>query len=94
MAMRRPGGYLFGFFPDRKPDECDSFTCRHCQQVVFVRGKERPDDVGGFCRVCTSLICPRCVNHARVGITCDVIEKKLDRSEKTNTPVYVGPITL
>ena len=93
MAMRRPGGFLFGFSPEQsRPTECDTFTCRHCQRVTFVRGKERAEDLGGFCRACASLICPRCVEVMRnTMLGCDVIENKLERSERTQRSLQLDP---
>lgn len=55
----------------------DSFTCGHCQRVVFVKPRERGEDVGGLCKQCMRLICPQCTDK---GI-CDVFEKKLEREE-------------
>ncbi len=40
--------------------ERDTFTCGHCQRIVHVHPKDRPEDIGGLCKVCYSLICPGC----------------------------------
>ena len=75
--MHKPGGYAisFGLWGDKH--ECDTFTCHHCNSVVHVKPKCNPDDLGGMCRLCMKMICPRCVD---LGI-CDPIEKKLERME-------------
>jgi hypothetical protein len=55
----------------------DSFTCGHCQTVVFVAPRQKGEDVGGLCKCCMRLICGPCVDKG----TCDVFEKKLERME-------------
>lgn len=76
--MRKPGGYSIILDPNAKgPLEEDTFTCRHCSRVVFVKSMCDPADMGGRCTCCDSLICPGCV-----GKGCDHIEKKLERWEK------------
>lgn len=57
--------------------EEDSFTCGHCQKVERVKARQRPEDVGGMCKVCMNLICGPCVGL----MVCDVFEKKLERIE-------------
>ena len=75
--MRRPGGYLHGVGPEGTVDERDTFTCGHCSKVVMVKAGCDPADMGGLCRVCGSLICPKC--HG-VG-TCTPWEKQMEASE-------------
>lgn len=41
--------------------ERDTFTCGHCSRIVHVHPKDRPEDIGGLCKVCFSLICSPCV---------------------------------
>lgn len=38
----------------------DSFTCNHCQGIVAVPHRGRPEDIGGLCKLCMKLVCPRC----------------------------------
>ena len=75
--MRNPGGY--GVATDRETGkvlkEEDTYSCGHCNKVVFVKPKCDPADLGGLCYQCMKLICPHC--HG-VG-TCDPLEKKLER---------------
>lgn len=73
--MRRPGGYLIGVSP-AGVRECDTFTCSHCQHIVFVKPKCDPADMGGFCQVCGTLICELCV-----GKGCTPWEKQMERAE-------------
>lgn len=57
-------------------EEADTFTCNHCQRVVFVRPRCDPADAGGLCRQCDGLICPACI-----GKVCDPWEKQMQRME-------------
>ena len=76
--MRNPQGYLYSFDLGGIRQEADSFTCSHCGKIVIVRPKCDPADLGGFCRLCTKMVCPACVN---IG-SCDPFEKKLQRQEE------------
>lgn len=58
--------------------EMDTFRCGHCGSIRHVRVKERPEDIGGFCRQCMKAICPYCLQSGR----CDPLEKKLERIEE------------
>lgn len=75
--MHRPGGYAFTFDVGGIRQEADTFTCNHCNKVVFVKPKCDPADLGGMCRICAKMICPTCVD---LGV-CDPVEKKLEREE-------------
>jgi hypothetical protein len=57
-------------------DEANTFTCGHCNTIKIVKPKERPEDLGGHCALCWSLVCPSCS-----GGGCDPFEKKLERAE-------------
>jgi hypothetical protein len=74
--MRKPGGYTFLVDGDGRTQEGETFTCRHCQYLTLVAAKQRPEDLGGFCTICCSLICARCV-----GKPCDPFEEKRRRME-------------
>jgi hypothetical protein len=75
--MRRAGGYGLSIYCDTgEVKEADSFTCRHCNRVKFVKPRERPEDLGGLCKVCMGLICADCV-----GQSCTPFEKKLEQQE-------------
>lgn len=86
--MLRPGGYgqLICDGPagarDRHgrlvQEEHDTFTCNHCNDLVFVNAGERAADIGGFCRSCASNICGPCVDADR----CRPVEKLLEAIER------------
>jgi hypothetical protein len=73
----RAGGYLLtsSIENDRKVEH-DTFTCQHCNKLVVVKHRCRPEDLGGRCTCCGGLICPHCA-----GGSCDHIEQKLERAE-------------
>lgn len=75
--MRNPGGYFVSVGPDGNVTEYDSFTCGHCQKVIFVRPKCDPTELGGLCRQCMKMICPRCVEQG----TCTPWEKQMEIAE-------------
>jgi hypothetical protein len=74
--MRNPGGYVQIVEPDGVVQEFDTFTCAHCNRVTHVEARQRPEDIGGLCKVCMGLICPRCVGQA-----CVPFLKRLDHME-------------
>jgi hypothetical protein len=73
--MRNPGGQLL-IYEDGRERAHDSFTCAHCQKVTFVRAKQKPEDLGGLCKVCMGLICSACV-----GQPCKTVEQRLAEEE-------------
>lgn len=75
--MRNAGGYAYSTDHLGGVTETDTFTCAHCNKVVFVPAKANPDDLGGFCRLCMKMICPQCVTSGK----CDPFEEKLKRME-------------
>ena len=76
--MRKPQGYAILIDPDAPcAEEWDTFTCCHCNCIVNVKPRCDPTEAGGFCRLCYSLVCPRCAGGA-----CTPFEKKLDEYEK------------
>jgi len=74
--MRNAGGYLI---MDRagKTVERDTFTCAHCNSVVFVQPRADPATMGGFCRSCMKLICPKCA-----GKPCAPFQKQIEAAER------------
>ncbi len=60
--MRTAQNYSICENPDGLRGECDTFTCNHCQRQVFVPPGKSAYDLGGGCRICESLICPKCVD--------------------------------
>ena len=58
----------------RKWGEVDTYTCNHCQVVTFVPPKERPENMGGLCKICMSLICVNCLDKG-----CTPWEEELNK---------------
>jgi len=73
--MRSPQGYATIVGPGENK-EFDTFTCFHCQQIVTVKPLMDPADLGGLCKVCYRLICPRCV-----GQSCNPWERQMEIME-------------
>jgi len=73
--MLKPQGYAIATGPDGVR-EWDTTTCAHCNAVTHIQSGCRPEDIGGLCKVCMGLICPKCV-----GKTCVPFLKKLERLE-------------
>lgn len=57
--------------------ESDSFTCGHCNRVVFVWAGQDPASLGGLCKVCMKLVCPECTDQG----VCRPFEKALEAIE-------------
>lgn len=72
----RAGGYAFSFDVDGIRQEMDTFTCAHCNHIVHIKPKCNPDELGGNCRLCMKMVCPRCVD-----LGCTPFEKKLEQME-------------
>lgn len=75
--MRRPGGYAIWVDPTMPTKECDTFTCKHCNAVVVVEARCKPEEAGGYCRMCMAPVCPACADKP-----CTPFEKKLDAIER------------
>lgn len=75
--MLKPGGYAVWTQADGGIVERDSFTCRHCQFVVFVPPRTDPANLGGLCKQCMGLICPKCTAKG----TCTPFELALEKME-------------
>ncbi len=74
--MRKPQGYATLFEPDFSK-ECDTFTCGHCNGIVHVPPKADPTVMGGLCKQCMKLICPKCVER----MTCTPWERQMQIME-------------
>lgn len=74
--MRRPGGYAHWFNGDIGvgDKERDTFTCPHCNGVVFVEPFAAATESGGWCGRCAKPICKRCAAHGE----CIPFELMLD----------------
>ncbi len=92
--MRNPHGYAtaVGDLPVGAPTlvedgvrhtegEIDTYTCNHCNAVKHVPVRVNPSDIGGLCKQCMGLICPRCVAKQ----TCTPWEEEMLRREAQST---------
>lgn len=75
--MRKPGGYAIWTGPDGQQKERDTFSCTHCNTVVFVPPRADPSALGGFCMACHKHICGPCADK---GI-CAPLMKRIRASE-------------
>ena len=73
--MRNPHGYAT-LTSENGVAECDTTTCAHCNAITHVRPGEKPEDIGGLCKVCMGLICPKCVGGA-----CVPFLKRIEQEE-------------
>lgn len=76
--MLRAGGYAA--LTDRETGqvkEADTFTCHHCQRIVIVKPGCDPVELGGHCKLCDELICPRCYGLGK----CTPWEKQMELME-------------
>lgn len=78
--MRNPGGYGVIVDPVAGKKEVDSFTCGHCNVVVWVKPMRPPEESGGLCKVCMKLTCPICTAK----MTCTPLEKAIEAEEAKN----------
>ena len=74
--MARERGYAVWVNPDGPKVEMSTFTCCHCQALVFIKQKAPPEELGGFCRMCMKPTCPKCADGA-----CAPFEKQLEAQE-------------
>jgi hypothetical protein len=56
--------------------EKSTFTCCHCNSIVFLKAKAPAEECGGFCRLCMKPICSKCCDKA-----CVPFEKRLEQME-------------
>ena len=75
--MRKPQGYAITVEPGKKDVEEDTITCCHCNKVVFLKPRQDPTEVGGFCRLCMMHTCSECADNG----TCTPFEKRLEAME-------------
>lgn len=77
--MKDAQGYAVWTGPDgRASKEMDTFTCFHCNNVVFVPAKATAEQMGGFCRMCMKQVCGPCADKG----VCTPFEKKLEEVER------------
>ena len=78
--MLRPGGYALVLDPDAKGGvalERDTFSCSHCQRVVFVTPFAAASECGGWCGNCAKPVCGDCADRG----VCVPWERVMERIE-------------
>lgn len=78
--MLNPGGYATWTSPESLTER-DTFTCGHCNNIVIVPPKANPSDLGGMCKSCMKLICPKCTALWNRTNKCTPFEKQLEKIE-------------
>lgn len=58
-------------------NEYDTIVCFHCNRVVHVKPRMDPANLGGLCKICMKLICPKCLNAG-----CTPFEKTIEAVER------------
>jgi hypothetical protein len=76
--VRRPQGYAVVVDPGGKTREFDTLKCWHCQRILFVKPKQDPATMGGFCRNCMQHICGPCADKG----VCAPFMKQIEESEE------------
>lgn len=74
--MRNAQGYAVTVNPDGSVHEEDTFTCEHCNGVVYLKAQQDPASIG-FCRMCMKPICGPCAHHG-----CTPFEKRMEELER------------
>ena len=83
--MRNAGGYAIWTDPELPTIEKDSFTCVHCNSVVFVAPGTDPTIDNGFCIKCMKHICGPCADHGE----CVPWERQMEEFEaKVRTRIH------
>lgn len=75
--MLKPNGFTFVTDLDGKVHEGETYQCAHCGGHTHVKPFQQASDIGGLCKQCMGLTCPRCTASG----LCDPLERKLIRME-------------
>ena len=88
--MRNPHGYatIVGDLARKDPKlveqgirhteaEIDTYLCNHCNAVKHVLPRMDAADMGGLCKICMGLTCPKCTAKG----TCTPWEEQMLRRE-------------
>ena len=78
--MLKAGGYAVLTSPTGMV-QWDTFTCGHDSVIVHVPPYCDPANLGGFCKICSHLICGNCYNAMQRGEGCVPWEKRMDKME-------------
>lgn len=77
--MRRVQGYAVTIDPEQsRPFEEDTFSCSHCNCVVFLKPFQNDAPA---CRACDAHICDACAAELARTLKCVPIERRLEAME-------------
>jgi len=75
--MHRATGYATWTGEGGLQKEQDTFTCVHCNSIVFVQPFQAASDAGGWCMNCSKPICATCADDGR----CTPFLRKIEEIE-------------
>ncbi len=78
--MRKPGGYATWTGPEGLTER-DTFTCNHCNGVVFVKPNCPVTEAPDMCRMCMRMVCARCADAQARGGGCVPFERQCEQIE-------------
>ena len=71
--MLRPNGCITVTDPDKPTEQIDTYCCAHCGRHTQLAPKQRPEDCGGWCRMCAKPVC----NKKECNDRCVPLERQL-----------------
>lgn len=75
--MRNPSAFTFETdLATGNVKEGETYQCKHCQRHTHIKPFQRPEDIGGLCRRCMKVMCPRCSDLAAKGAACIPFEQR------------------
>lgn len=76
--MRNAGGYAVWTYDITGGNkERDTFTCVHCNSIVFVEPFQAAADSGGWCMSCAKPICKNCAADGQ----CEPFLRRIEQEE-------------
>jgi hypothetical protein len=79
--LRNPGGQIT-VFDDSGERQRDTFTCYHCQRVIFVQPRQDPATLGAVCKGCMRLVCAICADARDRGDPCTPWLRQMEIQEE------------
>ena len=76
---KRVQGYATVMLDGQITDEEDTFTCGHCNGIVFIKPFQTDTD---SCRACDSHICQACAGELVKKLKCVTVDARLEAAER------------